>query len=89
MSTSAWIPALAPVGDVSIREDPTSVSAVGLATSPGMEDVLVRNLSSTPAPHGSAPCKPQKEQEHRQHPSPAVSQPVWPEHIIACVEGLL
>lgn len=31
-------------------------------------------LGSTLAPHGSTPCKPQKE-GHRQHPSPAVSQP--------------
>lgn len=47
-------------------------------------------LGSTLTPHGRAPCKPQKEQGHRQHPFPAGSQPVWPGHIalIACVEGL-
>lgn len=33
-------------------------------------------LGSTLAPHNSTPCKPQKEQGHRQHPFTAVSQPV-------------
>lgn len=36
------------------------------------------SLGSTLTPHRSAPCNSQKEQGHRQHPSPAGSQPAWP-----------
>lgn len=38
------------------------------------------SLGGTHAPHGSAPCKPQKEQGHGQHAPPAGSQPGWPGH---------
>lgn len=47
------------------------------------------SLGSTLAPCGSASCKPQKQQGHRQHPSPAGSQPAWPGHgaLVAWVAG--
>lgn len=87
---SAWIPALAPAGGVSIRWDPTSVSAVETATGPGMGDVLVSCSGCLcAAPHGSALCKSQKEQGHRQHPFPVGSQPAWLGHstLVAWVVG--
>lgn len=39
---SAWIPALVPMGSVSIPRAPTGVSAVRTAISPGTEDASVR-----------------------------------------------
>jgi len=48
------------------------------------------SLGSTLACRSSASCRPHKEQEHRQHPYPAGSQPAWPGHstLVAWVVGM-